>query len=552
MASYTTSYWYDSSNDVYEIPVVLLGDISDVPNQDNPLSCAQTYSSTYSFKGKTGADHPANFSREITIIGALGRRGNFYPSSDQISSNNQFGVWENANIPGKYEYYADTTGVYNVAHITENVDTNARIDTYLALATIDDKDYLGIYMTGAGLSGGGYSSAWVFCYNTQPEQAWNVYKQYLSIDPPPGKPGYKPTGTKYDWRHKPGVGGRGHKTDPGNNPGYNTDTIENPGAPNESYASAIGSGLIKSYKINTANLANLSTCLYGTTLGGLITNLAINPLDFIISLNIFPYTPSVGTSTNVVLGKWVCTDSGVDSLGGNVLGSPITSQYKVIHFGHVDIQEQWGSFLDYTHTTIELYLPFIGVVDVDTAEVMEGGIDLDYTIDFLTGMCVANVNCNRTVELPDGRVKNQKSQHSYQGNCAMNIPLSQQQYGNMIGSIINAGVSGMKAGLPGVGISVASDVASGGFKPSVTTKGSITANAGYCSVLYPYIRITRPISAVSDSYQETVGYPSYIDSTLGDCDDYCVCDSIDLRSITGATASEIERIRQMCMEGVHV
>ena len=339
--------------------------------------------------------------------------------------------------------------------------------------------------------------------------------------------------------------------DPGKNPGYASDDISNPGAPDESSASVIGSGLVRAYKIDKSNLASLSECLYGTTLFGLITNLSINPLDFIVSLNIFPTAPSAGSGTNLVLGKWVCTDSGT-GLGANVIGYPLTSQFKVIDFGSVDIFENWGSFLDYTHTQIELYLPFIGMVDIDTAEVMNGSIALSYTIDFLTGMCVANVNCNRTVELPDGRVKNQKSQHSFQGNCAMTVPLSQQGFGNIVGSLINAGTAGMRGGLAGVGISVASDVASGGFKPSVTTKGSISANAGYCAVTFPYVRLTRPISGEPDSFQEVEGYPSYIDSKLADCDDLCICDSIDLHSITGATDSEIERIRQMCLEGVHV
>lgn len=417
---------------------------------------------------------------------------------------------------------------------------------YLAHGWIDDKEVIGFL----GIDDRSAQYPTYLCpYFIYNEEYSDFLLQYASGSP--GEKGYRPTGTPYD-KNKPGVGGKGHKTDPGNKPSYDTDVISNPGAPDESSASAVGSGLIHAYKMTESNLAELTTCLYGTTLGGLITNLAINPLDFIVSLNIFPASPDVGSDTNVVLGKWLCTDSGVEALGGNVLGKPLSKQFKVFDFGSVNIQEQWGSFLDYTHTQIELYLPFIGVVDIDTAEVMEGSIALEYTVDYLTGMCVANVNCNRTVELPDGRVKEQKSQHSYQGNCAMSIPLSQQQYGNMIGSLINAGTAGMKAGIAGVGISVASDVASGGFKPSVTTKGSISANAGFCSILYPYIRITRPISAESESFQEVMGYPSYIDSTLGDCDDLCVCESIDLHSITGATDSEIERIRQMCLEGVHV
>lgn len=425
-------------------------------------------------------------------------------------------------------------------------ETNSHYSTiYIAHAFIENEHKYGFVGWGTDPNYWNYNRP-MFIYN-------KAFSDWLELFiNAPGKKGYKPTTTKYTPDTKPDIGGKGTNPDPGKNPSYETDDISNPTAPDESVASIVGSGLINTYKINKSNLSALSSCLYGTTLGGLITNLSINPLDFIVSLNIFPCEPTTGTLTNVVLGRWVCTDSGVDNLGGNVSGNPLSSQYKIVDFGTVSIPENWGSFLDYTHTEIELYLPFIGVVSVDPSEVMDGNIALSYTIDFLTGMCVANVNCNRTVELPDGRIKYQKSQHSYQGNCAVNVPLSQQQYGNMIGSMINAGVAGMKGGVLGAGISLASDVASGGFKPTVTTKGSITANAGFCSVLYPYVRIVRPISAVSSSYQEVMGYPSYIDSKLGDCEDLCICDSIDLTSVSGATASELERIKQICMSGVHV
>ena len=427
-----------------------------------------------------------------------------------------------------------------------------------AVCNESNSHYSAIYLAHAVVSGDDYYG--FLGWGTDPN-AWNYRKPMFIVSNEfsrwlaefvyePGKAGYKPTNIKYG--SDPVIGGKGTNPDPGKNPSYHTDDITNPGVPDESVASIVGAGLINAYKIDKTNLSALSSCLYGTTLGGLITNLSINPLDFIVSLNIFPCEPTTGSSTNVVLGRWVCTDSGIDSLGGNVSGNPLSSQYKVIDFGTVEIPENWGSFLDYTHTEIELYLPFVGVVNIDPAEVMDGNIALSYTIDFLTGMCVANVNCNRTVILPDGRTKYQKSQHSYQGNCAVNVPLSQQQYGNMIGSMINAGVAGMKGGVLGAGISLASDVASGGFKPTVTTKGSITANAGFCSVLYPYVRVVRPISAVSDSFQETMGFPSYIDSTLGACEDLCICDSIDLHTISGATASEIERIKEMCLSGVHV
>ena len=92
----------------------------------------------------------------------------------------------------------------------------------------------------------------------------------------------------------------------------------------------------------------------------------------------------------------------------------------------------------------------------------------------------------------------------------------------------------------------------GGFKPNVETKGTINSNAGFCAILKPYITITRPISAEPVSYQETIGYPSYIEGALGACKGLCVCDDINLKGISGATQGELDKIRQMCKTGVYV
>lgn len=373
----------------------------------------------------------------------------------------------------------------------------------------------------------------------------------LTLDP--GDDGYVPTGTHYD-SDLPGIGGSGHGGIPSGDghkmPGYESDVITNPSRPDESVASVIGAGLIHPYLITESNLSALTACLYSTTLATALINLAINPLDFIVSLNIFPCVPDAGTATNVVLGKWAC-DLSEYGLGTSVQGRPLSKQFKTFSFGTLHVYENWGSFLDYSNTKVELYLPFIGFVDLETSEVMGGAITVDYTIDFLTGMCVANVNCVKVVHAPDGYGYPQYSQHSYQGNCAMSVPLGQMQYGQMIGSIINAGTSAMRNPANGI-ITLAGEFASGGFAPQTASKGSIVANAGFCSVLYPYLRITRPISAEPNSYQDAMGYPSYINSSLSECSGLCVCKAIDLRGLTGATDSEIERIRQMCLEGVHV
>lgn len=370
----------------------------------------------------------------------------------------------------------------------------------------------------------------------------------------PGDKGFRPTGA-YTTKDRPGNGGLG--TAQKKDPDYAGTAITQPGAPNESVASAINCGFLTVYKINQANLEAIGKNLYGDTLLDIVKNIAVNPLDFIVSLMIFPCAPaSVGASQNIKMGGWVCAAAGgaiLNALGTPAVGTPLTSQFKVIDFGTISIPENWGSFLDYSQTTIEMYLPFIGSVNIDVSECMGGTINVQYTIDFLTGMCVANVLCTKAnYYLPSGKALSYvHAQHAYQGNCAIQIPLSAVNYGSMIGSLINACTQGITNPVNGF-IGIATDAVGGGFRPNVSSKGNIVANSGFCSVLYPYIRITRPITAEPESYQEVMGLPSYINTTLAQCSDLCVCDDIDLKGVAGATENELNKIRQMCKDGVYV
>ena len=372
---------------------------------------------------------------------------------------------------------------------------------------------------------------------------------YIEPDLDPGQKGFKPTGA-YTRKERPGNGGRG--TTNKKEPDYSSGTISQPGAPDESAASAVNSGFLNVYKMTQAEIDKICSALYSDTLIQAIQNTFVNPLDFIVSLMVFPCAPVLGSSENLKFGKWLAAATGAFPLGVDITGTRLSKQFKVVDMGTVAIPENWGNFLDYSQTTLELYLPFIGTVNLDVSECMGGTINVQYTIDFFTGMCVANVLCNKTITLPSGKVLgNRPAQHSFQGNCAIQIPLSAENYGSMVGSLINAAAQSITNPVGGFA-GIAMDAVGGGFRPNVTSKGNIVANSGFCSILYPYVRITRPITAEPESYQEVMGLPSYINTTLGECSDLCVCDGIDLSGITGATENELNKIRQLCMDGVYV
>lgn len=368
----------------------------------------------------------------------------------------------------------------------------------------------------------------------------------------PGDKGFKPTGANTK-KIRPGIGGRpsgGH----GKDPEYRSDPITQPGEPDESGASASGSGFLTAYEMTSGNLAGVGACLFGSTLEGKLSGIFVNPLDWLVSLNVFPAKPTAGGSYPVKLGRFKCVNDPTDTeaLGVDAYGAKLTKQFKVFDFGTLSVPENWGNFLDYEGTQIDLYLPFIGTVSIDPSELLGGTINVQYTIDFFTGMCVANVLCTKNMELPSGQaLSNICAQHSYQGNCATQIPLTRVDYGSMIGNLINSCTQAI-TNPTGALVNMAEGAVNGAFRPSVTSKGNIVANSGYCSVLYPYLRITRPITAEPESFQEVIGYPSYINTSLGECDGICVCEDIDLKGITGATEGELNRIKQACREGVYV
>ena len=158
----------------------------------------------------------------------------------------------------------------------------------------------------------------------------------------------------------------------------------------------------------------------------------------------------------------------------------------------------------------------------------------------------------KAAELSNGETADQYAQHSYMGNCAVQMPLTSVQYGNIMGSLAQAASMGLKTGIGGAAGSLAMSAANGGFRPTVSTKGTIGANAGFCGITQPYITITRPIPIEPENYQTVVGYPSYIDATLGTCEGFCRCRNIDLHNVPGMTASEMARVEAMCKEGIYI
>lgn len=143
---------------------------------------------------------------------------------------------------------------------------------------------------------------------------------------------------------------------------------------------------------------------------------------------------TVNVLAKIISYKRFFCDIAIDSLkrlkaGGYDFGvdAPYVSQLKqIVDLGSIRIDEKYHSLLDYTpYTRLVLYLPFIGFVDLNTKEVMNQILHLQYVVDVLSGRCLAMVYAD--IVSPETLIT------QFGGTIAADEPLS-QGYSNYSGT----------------------------------------------------------------------------------------------------------------------
>lgn len=216
-----------------------------------------------------------------------------------------------------------------------------------------------------------------------------------------------------------------------------SDTVPIPPLPT---LSASGCGLVTLFRPTLSELQLLGSYLW-TNINDFIENLNklfMNPMDYIISLNILPCNPSVDSPRPISIG----------SVTTSISMPPVLSQWYDFNCGTINIKEYWGSALDYApNTKISLFLPFIGSVQLNTDEVMGKILGIKYRIDLLSGQCVAMIT------IAENPTQVGTVYYQYTGECAVSVPLTgadwSRIYSAAIGAIGTAITGGVAAGASG-------------------------------------------------------------------------------------------------------
>lgn len=295
-------------------------------------------------------------------------------------------------------------------------------------------------------------------------------------------------------------------------------------------------GLWSIYNPSLQNVNDFGAWLWSDSLADQFKRIFNSPIDGVIGFHMLYCTPSTGTAKPIKCGF----------LQSPVSAPVVTNPYVEINCGNVSINEYYRNAMDYDNTRISVYLPFIGIVPLDTNIVMGSDINITYRIDVLTGTCLAQIKVIK--ENSDAVM------YAFDGNCAVQIPLTATTYTGMIGALlggISAGASIMTGNMVqaiGSGVRALASGMSGlsGAKQS----GTFGANVGALGIRIPYVIITHPVSAMPGQFNKLEGIPSNNVVVLGSLSGYTRVRSVHLENIGKATQEEIQMIQEQLEQGV--
>lgn len=313
---------------------------------------------------------------------------------------------------------------------------------------------------------------------------------------------------------------------------------------------ASGSGLIHVYNPTPEEMISFGNWLWVTYADASLQKIWNNPFDGVISAHELYATPSNDGRDNIRSGFLVCPTT----------AALVRQRYTTIDCGSMVVPEYYGNYLDYApYSKAHVYLPFIGIVELDVDDIVGHGVNVTYHIDSYNGSCIAQI----TVAKNDY----QNTVYQFSGNCSVEIPLAGGSQAAIKSGMISAAATGISSIVGGLASMLGRNIAGGiggiaygiggavsqavSQKSSVQHSGTFGASYGAMGIKKPYFIIHRPIQKMVVNYNEDYGFPAHKRVRIGNCKGFLRVREVHAASST-ATDEEKARIEELLKEGVFV
>lgn len=365
---------------------------------------------------------------------------------------------------------------------------------------------------------------WLTCTNDQIyDQRDDLFKNSEGDSPySPSNPddGYDPS--------KPSKPGGGDKPTYGPDDG---DPIDFPDLPT---VSALTTGMITAYKVDGVDIAHLASELWSNSFIDSIQKIMNDPFDALIGLTMFPVDVSAGGPGPIKIGNFTSETANAGK---------ISAQFIAVSGGDFTLEQCWYNFLDFTQTNVSIFLPFVGIRQLQADDVMGNTIEVQYNLDVVTGAGAAFVKCGESVL------------YTFPCQVGYDIPLTGSNKAALYTGLMNVAMSAVTGAIignvPGAMLGAATGaVSTAASKQSdVERSGSMSGNGGVLGDFNCYLIIHRPVQSLPENFKQYKGYKSYITKQLAHCKGFTKVDSINL-AVAGATDAELTEIETLLKAGV--
>lgn len=312
-----------------------------------------------------------------------------------------------------------------------------------------------------------------------------------------------------------------------------------------SWASGNGYGICY-YVVDPSTLSNYLAYIYSQ---GLLRDHQLYR-DATIGAYKLPVTPPTLASLGLIYVANLTMSSGVSQ------ADPISQRFVEGGTGVINISGYgYDTYADYTDTTMCLYLPFYGQINLDVNVFAQGSIEIKWLVDCYNGNICYWVYA-QGVEDPRMILYG-----TYSGNCAIEIPIvGSGASGTVLGKITNlagtlavGAAKGAAAGLI-AGAGSASTLAN---SQTVDRAGTIDANANASCPYAITLQVSHTVMLTPTGYREQIGIPSAspgLDDpeTVSGFSGYTRFVNFHADRISGATDREKAEIERLMNGGVFV
>lgn len=275
-----------------------------------------------------------------------------------------------------------------------------------------------------------------------------------------------------------------------------------------------------------------------------------NPIDCVCAMWHSPIALGefcVVDTQRMKIGNYVIPDWEFDRCSGQ--------KYKELC--SVYIAETFGNFLDYTNMALSLYLPFIGIFEIDTAEFLNKVMRITVGIDLFNATMKYWIYADEKLVLD--KSCNFGCQMAVTGNDQVGrareaIQSVNQVQNDILGTIAAAAVNPAAGGLAATKVltnaALATTPAAMGFtnKGKMMSSGTTSAGVSCGDILYPFLIIDVQDAIIPPDLYDVYGMPCNLVTTLNKCKGWTECYDVQLKG--GMLPEEKEEIINKLSSGV--